>query len=169
MRLPVVCLLVFLYSVTGMVPVFSQDSTLTDLGHVVPADFHPSSPVIDTSADVVVLEDLGNTDLQGNGGGWRVKYTRYCRLLIRSKRGFDATVIHLSYDPEENGTFGPGRLSSLRANTYNLEGGQVIQTVMDTSAMYIEKGDDGHLREKFSFTDVSEGSIVEYAYTIYSG
>ena len=48
--------------------------TLTS--QVQPADFQPSSPVIDSNINVVVLRDSGITEMQGKIYGWRVKHER---------------------------------------------------------------------------------------------
>ena len=143
----------------------SQDTILT--GHVLPEDFHPTSPVIDSNADVVVLSDVGHAELVGVPlFGWQVEYTRYRRLLIRDQKGVDAAKIEIPFDPDRNGT---GKLWSLRANTYNLKGGQVVRIPVDTADMYLNKEKDGDVTESFSFPDVGPGSIIEYTYTIISG
>lgn len=60
--------------------------------------------MIDSNVNVVVLEDIGKTALEGHMGGWQVKFMRYRRLLIRNDKGFDAAKITLSFDEYENGT-----------------------------------------------------------------
>src|ERR1700753_3119542 len=80
--------------------VHCQDSVLAGFGRVLPEDFHPSSPVIDSSAEVVVLSDVGDAELVGDAFfGWRVKYTRYRKMLIRNKEGVKAAKVELSFDP----------------------------------------------------------------------
>jgi hypothetical protein len=144
---------------------YSQVSPDTLISEVQPADFQPSSPVIDSNANVVVLRDSGSAELMGKFYGWRIKQIHYRRLLIRNKNGFGAAKIEISYDPEYNGT---GRLLFLHAYTCNLVGGKVVQTPVDTGEMFTEETSGGLIKEKFSFPDIKEGSIIEYSYTIFS-
>ena len=144
---------------------FGQDSLYAEFGKILPADFHPSSPVVDSDADVVILQDVGRTELEGRPEGWKVKYMHYRRLLIRNKNGFDAAKIGITFNPYRNGF---GKLASLRASTYNLEGGKITQTKVDTADMFLEEDAD-ELKERFSFPGVKEGSVIEYVYSIYAG
>lgn len=152
----------------GFSPVitFGQYSLYPDFGKVGPQDFRISSPVVDSNANVVVLEDVGKTQLEGYDRGWRVGHLRYRRLLIRNRKGMDAARIVLSYPPAENGN---DKLYTLQANTYNLEGGKVVQTKVGRDEMFLDPGNDGELKERWSFPDVREGSIIEYTYFYYSG
>jgi Domain of Unknown Function with PDB structure (DUF3857) len=144
---------------------FGQDSVYFEFGKILPEDFHPSSSVVDSGADVVILQDVGRTVLEGHPEGWKVKYMHYRKLLIRNRKGFDAAKFWISFNPYKNGF---GKLSSLRANTYNLEGGKITQTKVDSADMFLE-ADAGELKERFSFPDVKEGSVIEYVYSIYAG
>jgi len=163
-RYALFCLLALFRSFSG----HCQDTVSTGYGHVVPEEFHPSSPVIDSNTDVIVLSDIGHAEVIGIPlvGGWRVEYTRYRRLLIRNQKGIDAAKIELSFDPGRNGS---GKLYSLRANTYNLRNGRVVRIPVDTADMYLNKEKDGDITESFSFPQTGPGSIIEYTYTILSG
>src|ERR1700761_843166 len=101
-RYTLLLLLAIFYGSSG----HCQDTVLTDYGHVLPEDFHPSSPVIDSNADVVVLSDVGAAEVIGIPflGDWRVQYMRYRRLLIRNQKGVDAAKIEISFDPDKNGS-----------------------------------------------------------------
>jgi hypothetical protein len=145
----------------------SQDTVSTGYGHILPEDFHPISPVIDSNVDVVVLSDVGHAELVGIPlFGWRVQYTRWRRLLIRNQKGVHAAKIEISFDPDKNGA---DKLWSLHANTYNLKAGEVFKIPVDTTDMYLNNEKDGNVTESFSFPDVGPGSIIEYTYTIVSG
>jgi hypothetical protein len=165
MRLTVVSIFIVQLFAAGHSPVFGQNIADSAFPRITPADFHPNSAFMDSNVSVIVLRDSGNTVLEGYVSGWRVKFTRYRRLLIRNKNGFDAAKVTLSFDPDENG---PGKLWSLRANTYNHEAGKVVKTEVDTASIYLEKIDADEVKERFSFPEVREGSILEYSYTVYS-
>ena len=160
--------LLFLLTLLRSISARCQDSVYAaGFGHVLPGDFHPSSPVIDSNVDVVVLSDVGHAELEGLPLlGWQVEYTRYRRLLILNQKGLDAAKIDIGFDPERNGA---GKLWSLHANTYNLKDGQVVKIPVDTADMYLNTEKGGDMNESFSFPDVGPGSIIEYTYTLASG
>jgi hypothetical protein len=149
----------------GFGPVFGQYSVYPDLGQIKAENFHVSSPVVDSNVSVVVLEDIGNSQLEGYESGWRVEHTRYRRLLIRNKKGFNAAKISISFSQEANGG---GKLSTLQANTYNLENGKVVQTKVAPEDIFVDAGSDGDMVERFTFPDLREGAIIEYTYSYYS-
>jgi hypothetical protein len=159
--------LLFLLTLSRGFSGYCQDTVSTGYGHVLPEEFHPISPVIDSNVDVVVLSDVGHAELVGIPFfGWRVQYTRCRRLLIRNQKGVGAAKIKISFDPDKNGT---GKLWNLHANTYNLKAGEVVKVPVDTTDMYLNKENDGNVTESFSFPDVGPGSIIEYTYSIASG
>jgi len=144
---------------------YGQAGADTLISEVTPADFHPSSPAIDSNANVVVLRDSGSADLEGYFGGWGVKQVRYRRLLIRNKNGFDAAKGEFSFDPVANAL---GMLTMLHGYTCNLVDGRVVLTALDSSETFLETGNGSRYKIKFSFPNVREGSVIEYSYTIYS-
>src|SRR5580692_1116723 len=155
--------LFFFLATFFVIPAHGQTDTL--ISEVQPADFHPFSPVIDSNANVVVLRDSGSADVLLKSNSWRVKQTRYLRLLIRNKNGFHATKVEIWFDPQFNGT---GKLPTLFAYTCNLVNGKVVQTPVDTGEIFTEETSGGWIKEKFSFPNIREGSIIEYRYTRYS-
>jgi hypothetical protein len=141
-----------------------QNMVDTAFGKITPEDFHVSSPVVDSDASVVVLEDFGQSTLDGYDHGWRVEFKRHRRLLIRNKKGFDAATIILSFSGEANGM---GKLTTLRANAYNLDNGKVVQTKVEDEDMFLDSGENERMKERWTFPNVREGSIIEYVYSIY--
>ncbi len=158
--------LILLMVVLGPVGLFGQDNPRSNWGNVFPEDFRPNSPVVDSNSAVVVLVDAGRAEMVGSYTGWHVMYSRYRRLLIRNKKGFGAAKVSVDFDPNVEGH---GKLETLQANIYNLEGGKVVQVGVDAADMYLDKQADGDLEERFTFPGVREGSIIEYYYSIHSG
>ncbi len=138
----------------------SKDTLVSEVRAV---DFHPVSPVVDSNANVVVLKDSGSADLEGGFVGWQIRQRRYRRLLIRNKNGFDAAKLTLSYDLSLN-LFG----IRFRGNTCNLVGDSVVRTAIDSSEIFPEITSSGWMKERISFPNVKEGSIIEYSYSIIS-
>jgi hypothetical protein len=140
--------------------VISMDTLVSEIR---PADFHFTSPVVDSNANVVVLRDSGSADLEGGFVGWQVAQKRYRRLLIRNKNGFDAAKVSLSYDLAIN-LFG----IRFQGYTCNLVGDSVVKTEIDTSEIFLEMTSGGWMKERIAFPNVKEGSIIEYSYSIVS-
>ena len=60
-------------------------------------------------------------------------------------------------------------MDKLRAVTYNLENGKVVETKLDVkSNVFKDKIDKNRVVKKFTFPNVKEGSIIEFEYTLVS-
>jgi transglutaminase-like putative cysteine protease len=144
----------------------AQEKVPVKFGKVSPEDFDLSKSKFDPEAGAVVIADVGNSSFEGNTKGWfSLIYQRKKRIKILRKSGMDAAsesiVLYTSGTDEE-------KLQNLKASTYNLEGGKVIQTRLDESSIFKEKLSKKLTRQKFTFPAVKEGSIIELSYTINS-
>ncbi len=59
-------------------------------------------------------------------------------------------------------------MQSLKAYTYNLENGKVVETKLEKSGVFQDRLSKKQLVKKFTFPAIKEGSIIEYEYTIHS-
>jgi hypothetical protein len=161
------CILVFLLLTTRFLLV-GQNITMVhpDFGAVTIDNFHPLSFLADSNAGALVLEDIGKTELEGYARGWRVKYSRYRRILLRNKNGFDIAKVAINFSPYQNDT---GKLATLWAMTDNPENGKVVQTHVEREDMFLETKPEGSSKETFTFPNIKPGSIIEYFYSVYSG
>ncbi|HEY0273551.1 MAG TPA: hypothetical protein VGC22_10225, partial [Chitinophaga sp.] len=100
-------------------------------GKVSPEDFKPAAYAIDSSADAVILADVGNAEYNGSSGLLEIVFKRYTRIHILRKAGYDAAnfSVYLSKG-YSNST--DDRVSDLKAVTYNLENGQVTEAKLDS-------------------------------------
>lgn len=135
-------------------------------GKVTADDFVINSAVVDSNANAVVLADVGSSEIEGNTKGWfSLIYKRTRRVKLINKNGFDeATVaipLYRSGSSEEN-------LDDLKAVTYNLENGKVVETKLDGKSVFKENFDKNHTIRKFTFPNIKEESIIEYTYRIES-
>src|ERR1051326_3912399 len=63
-------------------------------GDVKPEDFEPKVYDIDSSANAVILADIGNSEFEGNSkGDFSLIYTHQRRIRIINKNGFDIATI----------------------------------------------------------------------------
>jgi hypothetical protein len=159
-------------SLTAMVTFFlvpdllAQEKIPVKFGKVAPEDFNLSKFSFDTSASAVVIADAGVTSFEGNSKGWfTLVFKHQKRIKILNKNGFDAASftipLYFDGDAEE-------KLDNLKAVTYNLEDGKVIETKLDNSSVFKEKISKHKIVKKFTLPAVKEGSIIELSYTINS-
>jgi len=164
MRLKLLLAWLFLAPVTGS---FAQEKSRVKFGNVVPEDFQKKTYEIDSSASAVIIADIGSTEILGNRkGGFSLEFSKFRRARILNKNGYDVADVeiqlYLSGNAEEE-------LTSLKAYTYNLENGKVVETKLDTKqAVFKDKIDRNHTIRKFTLANIKEGSIIEYEYKIKS-
>ena len=144
----------------------AQDKCPVRFGHVAPEDFDISKFNIDTSANGVIIADMGSTTFEANSdGGLSIVYKHQRRLKIINKNGFELADVKIPlYVKDGRGE----ELEGLKAITYNLEDGKVVETKLSNSAVFDVKEDKYHFSKKFTLPAVKEGSIIEYSYTIRS-
>jgi len=144
----------------------AQDKVNVKFGKVSPEDFVKIYG-IDSNANAVVIADVGSSQIIGNFKGWfSLEYKRYCRVHLLNKNGFDIATQEIPlYSEGEN----EEKLMDLKAVTYNLENGKVIETKLDTKEnVFKDKINKNLVIKKFTFPNIKEGSIVEFQYTINS-
>jgi hypothetical protein len=121
--------------------------------------------VQDSSANAVVLADYGEAYLAVSNLSVSLIFERHVRIKILSKEGLEwanaAIPLYLSGSNEE-------RLSNLKAATYNLEDGKVVESKLDKSGIFKEKFNRNINHTKFTLPNVKEGSVIEYSYKINS-
>jgi hypothetical protein len=144
-----------------------QEKSGARFGKVVPEDFAPVIYSIDSNASAVIIADIGSTEIEGNRKGWfSLAFKHYRRIRILNKNGYDAADViiplYASEDEEE-------KLDDLKATTYNLEDGKVVETKLDIkNGLFRDKINKNLVREKFTFPGLKEGSIIEYEYRVKS-
>ena len=144
----------------------AQDKLNIKFGKISPADFDLSKYKYDSGAAAVIMADIGNTEFIGNTkGDMTLVFKEYKRIKLLRKEGFDLAkeeiLVYRDGESEE-------RMSDLRAVTYNLENGQVVQTKMDEKSIFTDKLNRYYSKKKFTLPAVKEGSIIEIEYTIKS-
>ncbi|HTN09300.1 DUF3857 domain-containing protein [Agriterribacter sp.] len=145
---------------------FAQDKLNIKFGKIAAADFDLSKSTFDTSVSAVVIADMGKSDFEGNNKGWfSLSFKKHTRIKILNKNGMDAANVeiplYISGSAEE-------KVVNLKASTYNLENGKVIETELDKKSIFKDKYDKNHITVKFTLPAVKEGSVIEYMYTVTS-
>jgi hypothetical protein len=119
---------------------------------------------IDSTAAAVMLGESGSTGVAGNNdGGFSLQFKVRRRIHILKKSAYDYATV--SVDLYTNGE-STEKLDDLKAVTYNLEGGKVVESKLNVrSGVFSEKVNKNIIRKKFALPNVREGSIIEYEYT----
>ncbi len=146
---------------------FAQDKSPVEFGKVAPADFVAPAG-LDTTVDAVVLSDVGVRTFERpypTSRAWDGHLQRTKRVLILRKRGFEAATVTIALG---NFRSSNDEVTGLKAYTYNLEGGKVVQTELDKNSIYKIKNTEHVSAERFTFPAIREGSIIEYTYTLVS-
>src|ERR1700730_10950125 len=144
----------------------AQEKADIKFGQITASDFDLSKHKFDSGASAIVIADIGNTSFEGNTKGFfSLLFKRVKRIKILNRNGFDAAESEIMvYNAGGN----EERLNDLKAFTYNLENGQVVQTKLDDKSIFTDKIDKYHSLKKFTMPAVKEGSMIEIAYTIKS-
>lgn len=157
--------LFFLFVISSS-KLYSQNNQSYKFDKITASDFVIQSPLIDSNTNAVIIADIGNTEFEGNDKGWfTYVFKRKTRIKIINKRAIDIAAIEIPLYQDEDDR---EKLSDLSATTYNLINGQVVANKLDKKSVFNEKKDKNHSLTKFALPAVSEGSIIEYSYTIKS-
>jgi hypothetical protein len=141
----------------------AQDKPPAKYGKISPADFEIKAPSFDTSAEAVVIADVGSSDVVGNvKGRFTLEFRHYKRIKVVNKNGFSVGTITI---PLYSSGTDVEKVEGLKAVTYNLENGKVVETKLDEKSIFTEKVSKNWIEKKFTFPALKEGSIIEYSYT----
>lgn len=147
--------------------VASAFSQKIKFGSVEADDFKPTAYALDSSASSIVIADIGSTEIIGNSkGAFSLLYKSFRRARIINKNGYDLAEVSI---PLYKDGSAEEQLENLKAVTYNLENGKVIETKLDTrSGVFKDEMSKNLVVRKFTFPNIKEGSIIEYEYKIQS-
>ncbi|HXB07107.1 MAG TPA: DUF3857 domain-containing protein [Puia sp.] len=135
-------------------------------GKVTPEDFNINANAVDSSAEALVIADFGTTSFEGDNRGWfSLVFKRSKRIRILKRAAFDAATISIPL--LVNGAVSE-KVDGLRAATYNLEGGKVVETKLEDKSIFTDKVSKHFQLKKFTFPALKEGSIIEFTYTLTS-
>ncbi len=133
-------------------------------GKITPDAFQKNPYPPDSSAEGVVLYELGETHLDYTENKFWVVYSLHRRLHILKKSATDrATVSVRLYRAGSGAT---EDLSGLDGATYNVTAGAVVTDKLTKTGIVTERVSDNVSLQKFTLPNVREGSIIEYRYTI---
>jgi hypothetical protein len=161
MRIIFLVLTLFLFAQS-----LSAQKPPSKFGEVSMEDMKMTVYPMDSSAEAVVLVDYGNSTISyEQTKGFQLFYERLWRLKVLKKEGlnwadFSIPLYHVSNLEE--------KITSLKAVTYNLENGKLIETKTKSDSYIKQEYDENRSFTKVAWTNVKEGSIIEISYKITS-
>lgn len=160
---PLPALMFFCCCATG----FTQEKSKIRFGKISPEDFKQTKYPLDTSANAVVIADIGSTEIVGNNKGtFSLAFRKFRRVHLLNKNGYSAANVEIPYYTSTNGE---EEVASLKAYTYTLENGKIVETKLDVKeAVFKDKINKRWSVKKFTFPAIKEGSIIEYEYKLNS-
>ncbi len=119
----------------------------------------------DSSASAVVLEDYGVAYISATTVSPSMIFERHTRIKILKKKGLEWADIAI---PLFHSGSAEERVSNLKASTYNLENGKIVETRMIKDGVFKDKFNRNINLQKFTLPNVKEGSVIEYVYKVNS-
>jgi hypothetical protein len=119
----------------------------------------------DSSASAVILADYGEAYIQSTALSANMTFERHIRIKILKK---DGTLWANAIIPLYKSGSSEEKVTNLKASTYNLENGKIIESKMSKDGIFKTKFNRNIVHQKFTLPDVKEGSVIEYAYKISS-
>jgi Domain of Unknown Function with PDB structure (DUF3857) len=146
-------------------PAFSQKPP-SKFGDVTLEDLNIKACPFDSAAQAYYLFDFGKIYLDViSTKGYELVFTRHLRIVILGKDGVDLANQAISlYVPSRNDEF----VQKLKAVSYNLENGKIVETEMEKSAVFKEKTNNVQRTLKFTVPNVRVGTVFEVQYEVHS-
>ncbi len=119
----------------------------------------------DSSANAAILYKKRSTYTTVSTNAIQLVTDHHYRIKIYNKDGFDwaTKIVNLYQGSSDN-----ENLSGLKAYTYNLEGGEIIETKLNKKDVFTEKKSEYLTVKKFTMPNLKEGSVIEWSYRVYS-
>lgn len=168
MRIGIILLFAFVIMGLGFKSLSAQESPNIKYGKIAIKDFETDALLKDSSASALIIANIGSTEflVKSNEGRMYLSFDEFKRIKILKKTGFDIATISIPIYVNDKGL--SEKLENLKAVTYNLENGKIVETKLQASELFSEKSTKNWTIKKFTFPNLKEGSIIEYSYEISS-
>ena len=114
----------------------------------------------DPAAPAVVLFDKGHvTHRYIDNLGFVLEFERHVRIKIFHKAAYSLADVPIFF-------FNWQKVQDLKASSYNLEGGKLVETKLEKNNVFEERLTRSRMVKKMTIPAVREGSIIEYRYTV---
>lgn len=146
---------------------FAQD---VKFGKISKQDFEKTKSTIQADAPAEVLYADGNYKVSFNTNQGGVEQTKkvFYRMIVFDKDKTPDDVLKIEIPIYKSTTTDQDKLLSLKAVTYNLENGKIVEQKVEKKDIFLEKVHRFLDKQTFTFPNVKNGSILEYTYEIVS-
>ncbi len=132
---------------------------------VKPEDLKPEASLLDPEAGAVILHDIGSTEFIESTNRIKNVFEKTTRIKIITKDGYKYATADIPFYTEK---YGSEDIRDFTAVSYTLEDGEIIKTRLTKDDFVEEDINEWWKRKKFTFSNIKEGSIIEYSYKIIS-
>jgi hypothetical protein len=146
---------------------FAQD---VKFGKISKQDFEKTKSTIQSDAPAEVLYADGNYKVSFNTSQGGVEQTKrvFYRVIVFDKDKTPDDVLKIEIPLRKNATGDYEKILSLKAVTYNLDNGKVVEQKVEKKDIFQEKVHRFMDKQTFTFPNVKNGSILEYSYEVLS-
>ncbi len=142
------------------VPLMAQEKKIkAKFGKISEEEMAMKSYALDPGAPAVVLFDKAELSNRYNEQqGFLFEMEHHVRIKIFNKEAYYLADVVIPY-------FGDEKIADLRASSYNLENGVLVETKLDKDNVFDEKLTRYRRLKKLTIPAVREGTIIEFQYT----
>lgn len=143
--------------------VLAQDLIKPIFGQLSQEEIDMKTCSFDTTANALVLFDIGKTKFVQEYGTFNILFTRHKRIKILTEQGFGNGEIAMTFyiDGEGNAE----KVKLIEACTYTIANGKIQKRQLDPKTIYTEQINKWWKQKKFVFPNLKAGAILEYKYT----
>ncbi|NTW26210.1 MAG: hypothetical protein HGA37_16035 [Lentimicrobium sp.] len=136
-------------------------------GKIDPAQLSMKYYEADTSAGALILGDIGDISLTWDDHyGWRMQNKRHFRVKVFNSTGFD--LANFKLETVEYNSLLKDQIIKLKATSYNLENGKIVETALEKSNIFTEEISSIEKSNNFSVPNIKNGCIFEVEYLLAS-
>ncbi|MGV0965957.1 transglutaminase domain-containing protein [Empedobacter falsenii] len=159
-----------LFTIVATVATVSSFAQDVKFGKITKQDFEKTKSSIQADAPAEVLYADGNYKVSFNTNQGGVEQTKkvFYRIIVFDKDKTPDDVLKVEIPLRKNSGSDQDKLITLKAVTYNLENGKIVEQKVEKKDIFLDKVHRFMDKQTFTFPNVKNGSILEYTYEIIS-
>ncbi|MGV0978796.1 transglutaminase domain-containing protein [Empedobacter falsenii] len=159
-----------LFTIVATIATVSSFAQDVKFGKLSKQDFEKTKSTIQADAPAEVLYADGNYKVSFNTNQGGVEQTKkvFYRIIVFDKDKTPDDVLKVEIPLRKNSGSDQDKLITLKAVTYNLENGKIIEQKVEKKDIFLDKVHRFMDKQTFTFPNVKNGSILEYTYEIIS-
>ena len=159
MRMLIVVLLLF-----ASCPSASAQKSPVKFGDIPMDDMTMTLYAPDSSASAVYLLDYEEAHIEERVDDYKLVTKVHIRIKILKADGKDLADVSILLT--DLGSGNAEKVSNLKATTYNLENGKIVESPLIKESTFRQPFDKYRVFQKFTMPNVKVGSVIEYSYLI---